>query len=153
MERDFLDRLGRHFSQLPDLETVRTVRIDGFEKRTSVLKQGWTWQDFQVIQEDYTGAPVRSHTRKVKKGGQQVGTSGHNSGGIALKGWLRLMGLDQALARAVGGSFSPVGRASLVENVRYVITDRLDANNQLFGDLPVRFAGCDPLQHLHLSPG
>ena len=76
MERDFLDRLDRHFSQLPDLETVRTVRIDGFEKRTSVLKQGWTWQDFQVIQEDYTGAPVRSHTRKVKKGGQQVGTSG-----------------------------------------------------------------------------
>ncbi len=89
MERDFLDRLDRHFSQLPDLETVRTVRIDGFKKRASVLKQGWTWQDCQVIQEGYTGAPVRSHTRKVKKDGQQVGTSGHNSGGIGLKGWLR----------------------------------------------------------------
>ena len=124
MERDSLDRLDRHFSQSPDLETVRTVRIDGFKKRTPVLKQGWTWQDCQVIQEGCTGAPVRSHTRKfkkevqegssrrvVKKGGQQVGTSGHNSGGIAWKGWLHLMGLDQALARAVGGSFSPVGRA------------------------------------------
>ena len=76
MEGEFSDRMERHFSQMPDLETVRTVRIDGFEKRTLVLKQGGTWQDCQVIQEGCMGAPVRSHTRKVKKGGQQVGTSG-----------------------------------------------------------------------------